>query len=110
VEGLGCDAPWDRFQWRASGNEPFWTLTATADSLTLLRLGMPAQHWTAPAPAERGDTARWTASDPAAGPIAVAITRDPCRDTMSGSYYAHAATVRTQRDTLRGCALPGTQR
>lgn len=108
-EGFGCDAPWERFAFRAFGNEPFWSLTITADSLTLVRWGMEDRIWQAPAPTGSADSLTWRAAGPDGSPLTVELRRGPCRDTMAGSYFGWRAAVALGEQILSGCALEGAR-
>jgi putative lipoprotein len=105
-EGYGCAAPWDRFAYRAFGNEPFWSLTVAGDSLMLVRPGEPEQVWHGTRDTASAALAM-TAGDPATDGITLLLRPGPCRDTMAGSYLGYVATVRLGGDSLTGCALRG---
>ena len=109
-EGYGCAAPWDRFAYRAFGNEPFWSLTIAADSITLVRPGEPERIWRGSRRVSAPDGFTVTAGDPASGGVTVHLTAAPCRDTMAGSYFGHTAAVRVAGDSLVGCGLAGSGR
>jgi putative lipoprotein len=105
-EGYGCAAPWDRFAFRAFGNEPFWSLTVLADTVTLVRWGPADRAWLG-AVRTASDTGIMLRADGADGALTVALAPRPCRDTMAGSYFGYTATVRLGADSLAGCALAG---
>lgn len=90
--------------WRASGNEPSWVLTRSAQTLTLVT-GMGARTVTAPAPPPQrlgARTIRYAAA--AQGrPLRVTVVRRPCADTMSGMPHPERVTVRFGGQTYRGC-------
>ena len=109
-EGYGCAAPWDRFAFRAFGNEPFWSLTIAADSLTLIRPGETERTWHGSQRVPVPGGLMITAGNPASGGVAMRLTAEPCRDTMAGSYFGHSAAVRLGEDSLVGCALAGSGR
>lgn len=106
-EGYGCAAPWGRFAFRAFGNEPFWSLTIAADSITLIRPGESERTWHGGQRVPALGEFTITAGNPAASGVAVRVTAEPCRDTMTGSYFGHSATVRLGGDSIVGCALAG---
>ena len=84
---------------RASGNEPFWSLTLEQGSLTLHRLNegeLPAQDYIA------ADTQGEYVSqgDPR---IRLRLTDELCRDDMSGMPHPQRASVEVDGTTLTGC-------
>lgn len=84
---------------RASGNEPFWSLTLEQRELVLNRLNegeLPAQ------PYLLGDTPGQLNSqgEPA---IAVQVSDQLCRDDMSGMPHPQKVSVRLEGSTLNGC-------
>ena len=105
-EGYGCAAPWDRFAFRAFGNEPFWSLTVLADTVTLVRPGVADRVWHG-AVRTGSDTGITLQAGGGEDVLTVALARAPCRDTMAGSYFGYTATVRLGAEALTGCALPG---
>lgn len=108
-EGYGCAAPWDRFAFRAFGNEPFWSLTVAGDSATLIRPGEAERTWHGTRDST-GAGLTMTAGHPETDGIAVSLRATPCRDTMAGSYFGYTVTARLGGDSLEGCALVGAGR
>jgi len=106
-EGYGCAAPWDRFAFRAFGNEPFWSLTILGDSVTLIRPGEEERIWHGAERTSAPDGLLVTSGNPASGGVTAHLTTAPCRDTMAGSYFGYSAVVRIDGDSLTGCALQG---
>jgi len=56
---------------------------------------------------QRVGTLRFTAEGVSVPKVAVTIEHLPCRDSMSGAYFAFSAAVRVGQQELRGCALEG---
>lgn len=84
---------------RASGNEPFWSLTLKQGELLLNRLNegkLPAQAYLT------GDSPGQIESqgEPA---IAVQVSDQLCRDDMSGMPYPQKVSVQLEGSTLNGC-------
>lgn len=84
---------------RASGNEPFWSLTLEQGELVLNRLNegeLPAQ------PYLLGDTPGQLKSqgEPAIG---VQVSDQLCRDDMSGMPYPQKVSVQLEGSVLHGC-------
>lgn len=84
---------------RASGNEPFWSLSLEQGSLTLNRLNegeLPARSYVAGA--EPGEYL--SLDDP---PIRLQIRDQLCRDDTSGMSYPQQVAVQVDGSTLTGC-------
>ena len=108
VEGWGCDLDLGRFDYRLSGNEPFWTLNLFDDTAELSRIGAPGRTWNDLRMELIEAEIRYSAEDSESGSLVVSLTEEPCRDSMSGAYYGYGATVVLDDDELHGCALRGT--
>jgi putative lipoprotein len=106
-EGFGCEADWDAFQFRLFGNEPFWSVVISADSIELFRLEETDLIWTPVRWEQRVRSLRFTAEGVNVPGVAVTIEHLPCRDSMSGAYFAFSAALRVGQQELRGCALEG---
>lgn len=103
VEGHGCELDLAGLHWRAFGNEPFWSARLSKDWLEWQELGSETRrmkiskqsrqhHW------QLGQGGEFT------------VLALPCRDSMSGAYFAYTALVQTPDGELRsGCAVPGSR-
>jgi heat shock protein HslJ/uncharacterized lipoprotein YbaY len=97
--------PMDETPYRASGNEPFWSLVIEAGEMTLTRLGM--DDLTMPV-TETGmtDTGQILviAADPERA-LRTVILRDDtlCRDTMTGMPHPETVSVSMGDNTITGC-------
>jgi uncharacterized membrane protein len=109
AEGFGCGTVLDRFRFRAYGNEPFWSAEVSARKLSLARLGKPALHWTTLREQPTPNGVRVVGERGRQTPVELTLTREPCRDTMSGAYHEYRARLRLGTEELSGCALPGTE-
>jgi putative lipoprotein len=106
-EGLGCDFDWPRFAYRAQGNEPFWWAEVAPAGLRVGLLGEKERSW--PTVRESGAAAKtlFLAEGGPGEAATLSLLREPCRDSMSGAYYALSAVLALGERELRGCALPG---
>jgi len=110
LEGPGCDAEWDTFRYRARGNEPFWMIDVTDTGMRLSQPGEADIRWPEAARATTAEGTRFTASGgSAAAAVELLITRQDCRDSMSGAYFAFTATARFGDLELSGCTLVGAR-
>lgn len=83
---------------RASGNEPFWSLTLEQGMLSLNRLN---EGELAPQPYVTEERGRVSSSG--AQPVSLQVTEQLCRDSMSGMPFPQQASVRVDGATLEGC-------
>ncbi len=110
LEGPDCRTDWDRFRYRAAGNEPFWSAVVSAGGLRVTRLGEEDLAWPEFREERVAAGLRVAAGEGTGGrPVSLEITAAPCRDTMSGAYFAYAARLRLGSRQFAGCALAGGQ-
>jgi len=110
----GC-APRPAAAWRATGNEPFWSVTvASGGLLTLSRPGEPDVALKAePASASAsgaglaGQTLRWAGTGPDGQLFSLELLPRLCRDTMADAMFGWRAEWRRGNRTDRGCAWQG---
>ena len=107
LEGFRCDLDLSRFVYRAYGNEPFWAVYIVPGGITLTMPGCEDKVWHEVRQIERDAGAVFIGSG-AADSIEVRLAEVPCRDSMSGAYFAYSARVLTGEYDLRGWALKGT--
>ena len=108
TEGWGCDLDLSRFEFRLAGNEPFWTLVITDSAPELSRMDRPGQVW-GEIRIETTETGlTYVGRNGESGSLAVDLSEEPCRDSMSGAYHGYSATVMLGGEELRGCAIRGT--
>jgi uncharacterized membrane protein len=107
LERPGCDEDWSTFEYRVYGNEPFWLVEVSNSRLRLSRLGSEDQFWHEVAVEKGADGVRYTSFKPSTTPIELTVSRKPCRDSMSGAFYAFTAILRIGNEELEGCALQG---
>jgi putative lipoprotein len=106
-EGPGCEEEWSAFHYRVFGNEPFWSVEASDHRLRLSRLGHEVRFWHDISAERAADGARYIATEEGTVRAELTVTREPCRDSMSGAYYAYSAKMRIGEEELSGCALKG---
>lgn len=97
--------PMDTTPYRASGNEPFWSLTLADGQMTLSRLGMDDLEMpvTETGLTDDGDIL-FIAADPARALRAVVLRRPTlCRDDMTGMPHPETVEVSMGDNTIRGC-------
>ena len=100
-----CEPPAGPDAYRASGQEPGWSLLVDADRLVLTEgYGETRTELASPpaATALAGGGRRW-ALEAEGGALVVEVTPGPCADVMSGMPYPDTVTVTRGEATLRGC-------
>jgi uncharacterized membrane protein len=107
AEGHGCDEDLEGLEFRARGNEPFWTLDVGTDSIRFSELGVPERvSW--PVRSLSVESGIWVYSAFATEEsIRVTLREQPCRDSMSGAYFSFVAQVDLGSLRLSGCAARG---
>jgi uncharacterized membrane protein len=128
----GCDRSFPGIEFVARGEEPFWTVTVSREGATLTSPDRPAgvvfdQLAVRQNATEWVYTARRSGVDEATGgkgaddrvsgegvpdketpiDIALTLTREPCRGTMAGDWFAWRAQLLLDGVIHTGCARPG---
>ena len=102
LEGFSCDTEWTKFNFRAFGNEPYWSVEVTEQRLELRRLGEPDILLGYPREKRVGKDAVFTVDD-----VTLEVSSGPCRDSMSGAFFGYRATLRFGAEQFQGCGLKG---
>ena len=110
--------PSDRVgEFRAAGNEPFWSLVINSQATTIKTpQDLTGLAFAPSLPMVSGVSYHWKAqtAQPNQHTIDVVIAEKSCQDTMSDKKWTHTATVIYDGKTLTGCAEggmpPGTSR
>jgi len=105
-EGRGCAEDTAVFDFRASGNEPFWDLTISPSGMIFRRLDAEPVEFPFAEPASGQDAFRYHSST-ASRRIEVALAEKRCIDSMAGSYFSYAAEVMVDGTVYHGCAIKG---
>jgi uncharacterized membrane protein len=101
-EGRGCDEDWS-YEYRAHGNEPFWSVTVKSDSIVFEQPDEP--HRIAfPYAAPSSGTYRSVA---AGDTLVLTLEEHRCQDGMSGFIFPLTAEARFRGRVLHGCASEG---
>lgn len=109
-EGAGCAEPPAAYRFRASGNEPFWSVTVGKDSVVFEQPEEPRRVATPLTSREEGASRRiFHAETAGASPHAIRVILTPgrCADSMSGALYSYSAEVVFDGRSLSGCARAG---
>lgn len=112
-EGGSCDEPQPGLAFRASGTEPFWSLSVLGESMTWSTPeGQEVLEHRGPYRSDRGDwlvdgTFEVGAPVGAASALSARFYAEPCRDAMSGAWFHMTAEVAFEDREYRGCAYAG---
>jgi putative lipoprotein len=109
TEGRGCDQAAADYIVTARGNEPFWSVTVAGTSMI----------WKQP-DAAQGVTFNELQSEDAEGTVTyqaaadgrklqLIVEQQPCRDSMSGDFFAFTAKAELDGKEFKGCARVGSQ-
>lgn len=109
-ESNGCKDLRPGVDFRAWGNEPFWSIEMGPRTIALRQPEEPTFRIYPPAlPNVQEDRIVFNSTS-AMNPrdrIRITLEPVPCRDSMSGSYASWSASVEVDGRTLRGCAVQG---
>lgn len=109
-ESRACDDSLLGLQYRAGGNEPFWSVEIGQQGIVFRQPEEPNLVYFSPVlpQVEAGRLIFSSLSrDADQQRIAIALEPKPCRDSMSGAYTSWTATVEFGGRTLHGCAMQG---
>jgi uncharacterized membrane protein len=108
-EGRGCSAPAADYVVAARGNEPFWAATVTTTGMVWKQPSAPTQITLGELQSE---DAEGTVSYRARGEghaLELFVDFQPCRDSMSGEYFAFSARAILDGKEFKGCGRVGKQ-
>lgn len=89
--------------WRASGNEPAWTLAVGSEFVQVKRQGQPEAVVPAGTMTLTPGLATFTASR-AGQKVALHFEQKLCRDAAAEAFFGWTATVTVDGQVLKGCA------
>ena len=109
TEGHGCAEDLTGIAFRASGNEPFWHIRVTRDSIVFSTPGAPELEF--PGASPHRDRLGWSykteTKDLETRTIRLTVQEGPCTDTMVGALYSWRARVELDGRIYEGCAWEG---
>ncbi|MEO6446928.1 MAG: hypothetical protein ABIZ91_06685 [Gemmatimonadaceae bacterium] len=97
-------------EFRAAGNEPFWSVVINSQSLTLKTpQELNGVMFPATLPSVSRDSYHWKAetAQPNRHTIEVTIVTKSCNDSMADKKWTHTATIVYDGRTMPGCAEGG---
>jgi putative lipoprotein len=108
-DAASCNEDVSRFELRATGAEPAWTLEVGRDAIRFRREGADEQifPYAKPQPASGGLLYAAKFEGPPARAIGVLVKRERCFDLRSGGAYSLSAEIGIGGEKLKGCAYAG---
>lgn len=106
-EGRGCDAPEPTFIVAARGNEPFWAVEVHDDQVIFRQPEEPKEIvFGEPQTVHAEGAVRYTGTS-GEHRLKLMVHAQPCRDSMSGEFFAYTAKAIVNARELSGCARVG---
>jgi uncharacterized membrane protein len=103
----GCDAPAATYVVSARGNEPFWSIEVRDAEMVWKQPEAPQEiTFRDPQTINAEGAVRYAASTPEHR-LELMVHAQPCRDSMSGEYFAYTAKAILNERELSGCARVG---
>ena len=108
-EGPKCDEPTWGFEFRAKGQEPFWSATIAPSGISVARPDESPLVFPYAVPAEGavGAALYRSVRELPHAEITIELRPAPCRDSMAAEHYGHTARVLLDGREMAGCAYPG---
>jgi uncharacterized membrane protein len=108
-EGGGCDPERATYEYKARGNEPFWSVTVTRQAIVFAQPDDPTRiEFPYVASVLNGPRRFYsTRTTSPAHTLEFWIEDRRCTDTMAGEILPYVAIARFNGRTLQGCALDG---
>jgi uncharacterized membrane protein len=113
TESAGCFDDLSRLEFRASGNEPFWSLEISQRGLAFSEMGQEGRTlFPYAAPSSTNGRLVYQSRTGGNTPRSIGVSLDerPCNDTMADARFSFSATVEIDGRVLNGCALEGGAR
>jgi uncharacterized membrane protein len=106
-EVRGCAEPEPNYVVAARGNEPFWAVEIAEDKLTWRQPDEPRELVFDAVQSEDAEGTVGYSGTVDGHTIEVFFAAEPCRDSMSGAYFAYSARATFDGQELTGCARIG---
>lgn len=110
LEGPGCNEDLKATEFRALGNEPFWSVNISERGIVFSDFGRSQELVFPYSPPQVSADRRLYAASVAQGGrhrIEITIDEQPCTDTMSGAYFSYVVQAKVDGRTYVGCAMEG---
>jgi uncharacterized membrane protein len=108
-EGRGCEQAAADYVVSARGNEPFWSLTVTGAGMQWKQPDTPEGVTFSDLQSENAEGTVSYVASAENRKLQLTIDAQPCRDSMSGDYFAFTANAALDGKEFKGCARVGLQ-
>lgn len=102
-----CDQPVPTYIVAARGNEPFWSIEVNESQLVWRSPEAPKELTLEVEPAHYSEGAVRYIARGSDHELELLLDAQPCRDSMSGDFFAYAARAVFDGEELKGCARVG---
>jgi uncharacterized membrane protein len=111
AESAACKTPAPTYVVAARGNEPFWAVEVTAEKMIWRQPSDPNSSTgelviDSPQSQDTEGTVGYTGSS-GGHTLELFVEAEPCRDSMSGAFFAYSARAVFDGKELKGCARIG---
>jgi uncharacterized membrane protein len=103
----GCELPTQDYIVAARGSEPFWSIEVTETALVWRQPEEPTEISLAAPQTQDSEGAVSYAAAGGGHQMELMVEAQPCRDAMSGEYFAYAARAALDGKQFTGCARVG---
>jgi uncharacterized membrane protein len=106
-ESQGCKQPAPTYIVIARGNEPFWSIEVVEGKLIWRQPEAPQELVIEALQAEDAEGTVGYSGSAQGHALELFVEAQPCRDSMSGAYFAYSARATFDGKALKGCARIG---
>ena len=107
ADSAGCSQPAPRYVVAAGGNEPFWSVEVTAETMLWRQPDMPKEiRVDAPQSQDSEGTVGYV-GEGGGHKIELFVASEVCRDSMAGAFFAYSARAVLDGKEFKGCARIG---
>lgn len=103
----GCDAPPGNYVVSARGSEPFWSVDVNDDAIVWRQPDEPKEIALGPPQTQDAEGAARYRASADGHELELLIDAQPCRDPMSGEFFAYSARAVLDGTAFNGCARVG---
>jgi len=107
AESQGCKEPAPTYIVRASGNEPFWSVEVGAERMTWRQPDEPKEVIVEAPQSQDAEGTVGFVGTAGEHKVELFVDSQPCRDSMSGAFYAYSARAVLDGKDFKGCARIG---
>lgn len=107
-ESFGCREKYANFIFKASGNEPGWSVIVSTNEIKYASINSPSQSFPIALQQQDGETIIYETSNSNMS-LTLSLYPKMCTDSMSGEQFGWKATATIGETDFQGCAVKGDQ-